>query len=55
LAQRVLLGNKERDLIAPHYQAPASAPKKDATSRADGRDGSVFFGLENLLVLIVAQ
>ena len=37
-----LLGNKERDLIAPRQQAPTSASKKDATSRADWRDSSVF-------------
>jgi hypothetical protein len=27
--------NKERDLIAPRPQAPASASQKDAASRAD--------------------
>jgi hypothetical protein len=53
--QRGLLGNGARDLIAPHSKALTRAPKKDATSCADWRDGLVFFGLENLLVLSSAQ
>jgi hypothetical protein len=50
-----LLGNKERDLIAPQHQAPQSAPKKDTPSRADWHDSSVFFGQCKFAVLMLAQ
>jgi hypothetical protein len=44
-AQWLLPGNKERDLIAPHSQAPTSAPKKrHAKSRRFGATALSFLG-----------